>query len=223
MLTLLRKSFSVVLPMFLTTLKNKIHSLIRKEPDLSQRMSDEEINRLPSLSYEGEVKVIRDQQALVAAAAHLGREEVLGFDTETRPSFWKGRKYPPALVQLAGKEAVFIFQLKHTGLPAELCALLANPAIIKAGVALKHDVGELRHLAPFNPAGFVDLGDLARKLGLKNHGLRGMAGVLLGFRIPKGGTRTSNWAAESLSPAQIRYAATDAWVGRELYLRLRDL
>lgn len=209
--------------MFLTTLKYKIQSFIRQGPDLSHRMSDEEINSLPSRSYEGEVKVVRDLSALREAVTSLRREEILGFDTETRPSFWKGRKYPPALLQLAGKDAVFIFQIKQTGLPEELCALLSDPNIIKAGVALKQDVKELRHLTPFTPAGFFDLGEYAKKLGLKNHGLRGLAGVLLGFRIPKGGTRTSNWATESLSPAQIRYAATDAWVGRELYLKLSDL
>lgn len=210
------------LPMF-STFTKKIRPVLEPGPDPYRRISREEINSLPLKGYEGEITVIRDRQDLTSAMAILRREETLGFDTETRPSFWKGTKFPPALIQLAGKEAVFIFQLKHTGLPEELRDLLADPAVIKAGVALKYDLTELQLLAHFQPAAFVDLGELAGEKGLKNHGLRGLAALLLGFRIAKGSTRKSNWENDLLSPVQLRYAATDAWVGRELYLKLRDL
>ena len=209
--------------MLLSTFTKKIRSVLGKGPDPYCRISHEEINSLPLKGYEGEITVVRDRQDLASAMTSLRREELLGFDTETRPSFWKGTKFPPALIQLAGEERVFIFQLKHMGLPEELRALLADPAIIKAGVALNYDLTELQQLAHFQPAAFVDLGDLAREKGLKNHGLRGLAAVLLGFRIAKGSTRKSNWENDVLSPVQVRYAATDAWVGRELYLELRDL
>jgi ribonuclease D len=96
-----------------------------------------------------------------------------------------------------------------------LCRLLANPRIIKAGVAWAHDVQELNRLAPFTPAGFVDVGELARQAGYTHHGLRGLATLLLGFRVSKR-SQTSNWAEAKLTRAQIEYAATDAWVGREL-------
>ena len=105
-------------------------------------------------------------------------------------------------------------------MPAPLREILANPKVVKAGVALAYDLQELHKLARFKPAGFVDLGTLAKKAEIKNHGLRGLAAVLLGFRIAKG-AQTSNWARDVLAPAQIQYAATDAWVGRELYLKLR--
>jgi ribonuclease D len=103
-----------------------------------------------------------------------------------------------------------------------LCRLLANPQIVKAGVALDRDVQELNKLAPFTPAGFVDVGELAKRAGCMHHGLRGLATLLLGFRVSKS-SQTSNWANATLTPAQIEYAATDAWVGRELYHKLQSL
>lgn len=184
------------------------------------RMGREEINACPIHSYDGMIHLVRTPEELAAALRLLEEETLLGFDTETRPSYHKGQSFPPALLQLAGEQAVFLFQLKHLGLPTGLRKILAEPRIIKAGVALAHDLSELRKLAPFAPAGFVDLGRLAREMGLKNHGLRGLAALLLGFRIAKS-TRTSNWARDTLDPGQIRYAATDAWVGRELYLQMK--
>ncbi|MCK5228671.1 MAG: hypothetical protein KAR13_00300, partial [Desulfobulbaceae bacterium] len=88
-----------------------------------------------------------------------------------------------------------------------------------AGVSLDFDVAQLKKMGDFSPAGFVDLGDAARQSGIKNHGLRGLTAVLLGFRITKK-AQTSNWARETLLPSQKRYAATDAWVGRKLYLQM---
>jgi ribonuclease D len=133
-----------------------------------------------------------------------------------------GQSYPPAVLQLAGEHAAYIFQLRHCRLSKALCRLLANPQIIKAGVAWVRDVQELNKLASFRPAGFVDVGELAKQAGCTHHGLRGLATLLLGFRISKN-ARTSNWAQATLTQAQIEYAATDAWVGRELYQKLQRL
>jgi ribonuclease D len=68
----------------------------------------------------------------------------------------------------------------------------------------------------------MDLGNIAKKAGIKNHGLRGLAAVLLGLRISKG-AQTTNWARDVLTRQQIQYAATDAWVGRKLYLSLEQV
>jgi ribonuclease D len=151
----------------------------------------------------------------------LAGHTLLGFDTETRPAYKKGESYLPSLLQLACADEVFIFQLKHLGLARPLRGILADPAIIKAGVSLDYDIRELKKLSRFKAAGFADLGNLARKAGIKNHGLRGLAAVFLGFRIPKG-AQTTNWARDVLTPQQIQYAATDAWVGRRLYLALEQ-
>ncbi|MDG4475147.1 3'-5' exonuclease [Thiovibrio frasassiensis] len=190
-------------------------------PGFAQRMTKEEINTCPIRRWEGAVHVVRTAAEVSQAVRALAEESLLGFDTETRPAYSKGECYLPSLLQLAGESAVYLFQLKHLGLPGPLREILADPKMIKAGVSLAYDLQELHKLARFEPAGFVDLGTLAKEAEIKNHGLRGLAAVLLGFRIAKG-AQTTNWARDVLAPAQIQYAATDAWVGRELYLRLRQ-
>jgi len=188
-------------------------------PGFNRRMEKEEINACPMAQWNGPVSVVQTQAELAVAMTKLAGQFLLGFDTETRPAYTVGESYPPSLLQLAGETEVFLFQLKPLGLAQPLRDLLADPAVIKAGVSLDYDIRELKKLTDFQAAGFVDLGDLAKKSGIKNHGLRGLAAVLLGFRISKG-AQTSNWANAVLAPHQIQYAATDAWVGRQLYLTL---
>ncbi len=188
-------------------------------PGIDRRMTKTEINDCPIKKWAGPIHVINSADKIAEAVQLLGQQGILGFDTETRPSFRKGQSHLPALLQLAGENEVCIFQLNHLGLPGPLRKILADPNIIKAGVALDYDISELRKLAPFTEAGFVDLGELAKQVGIKNHGLRGLAAVLLGLRITKSAQR-SNWAKDRLTVGQITYAATDAWIGRELYQKL---
>ena len=187
-----------------------------------ERIDKAEINLLPIRSYDGPVSVVRDQDGLKQALKALAAESVLGFDTETRPAFKKGERHAPALLQLAGASRVFVFQLTALGFPELLRAVLADSERIKAGVALGHDVRMLQAMETFEAAGFVELGTLAKKAGLKNYGLRGLAAALLGVRISKK-ARLSNWAVKRLTSDQVAYAATDAWISRELYLRFEKL
>lgn len=192
------------------------------EPQIPLQITKEEMQTRPVRKYPGRIHLIQRSEHLHLAVEHLEKEKVLGFDTETRPAFRSGQSYPPAVLQLVGERAAYIFQLRRCGLPKALRRLLANPKITKAGVAVDRDVQELKDLAPFKPAGFVDVGELARKAGCEKTGLRSLATLLLGFRVSKA-CQTSNWARETLTRAQIEYAATDAWVGRELYHKLRHL
>lgn len=192
-----------------------------ERPGFDRRMTREEINACPVQIFGGPVYIIRSQAELRQAAGELAREDLLGFDTESRPSFTKGESYPPSLLQLAGGSAVYLFQLKHLGFPGELGEILASHRIIKAGVSLERDLKELQLLGSFCQAGFVDVGSIAKQAGIKNHGLRGLAAVLLGFRISKR-AQTSNWARETLTPDQVQYAATDAWVSREIYVSMQE-
>jgi len=185
-------------------------------------MTNEQINAHPIGKYQGPVHVIRRPEHVEQAVSQLEKETVLGFDTETRPTFRVGQSHLPAILQLVGEQAAYIFQLRQCRLSPPLLRLLANPQIVKAGVAFDRDVQDLKKLAPFTPAGFVDVGELAKRAGCNHHGLRGLATLLLGFRVSKR-SRTSNWDNVTLTPAQIEYAATDAWVGRELYHRLQRL
>jgi len=186
-------------------------------PGFDRRMSKDEINACPVKRWRGRISVVRNKDELAAAMRKLTGHTLLGFDTETRPAYKKGESYLPSLLQLASDKEVFIFQLKHLGLAKPLREILADSAIIKTGVSLDYDIRELKKLSSFKAAGFIDLGNLAKKMGIKNHGLRGLAAVFLGIRISKG-AQTSNWSRDILTRQQIQYAATDAWVGRKLYL-----
>ncbi len=179
-------------------------------------ISKAEINQLPIRKYDGPIHVIQTPADAKQAAETLSSETLLGFDTETRAAFRPGVSYNPSVLQLASSKEVFLVQINLTGLIPELCEILSNPNILKAGVAIRRDVSELRKLTPFEPAGFVELATWAKKAKIKNLGLRGLVALLLGFRITKG-AQVSNWAKRELTPAQISYAATDAWVGREIY------
>ncbi len=185
--------------------------------------SDESAQReMPAGRWEGEVLLVRREEDIVPALARLRGKPVLGFDTETRPSFRRGVSYPPALVQLACADCAVLFQVGRIGLPEGLKALLSDASVVKAGVAVGRDVQDLQAFSFFQPGGFVELGDLAERAGLKARGLRGLAAEVLGLRIAKG-QRTSNWARDVLTSSQVTYAATDAWIGFALYEALLRL
>lgn len=191
-------------------------------PGYDLKMTAEEINRLPVAAYEGPVRIIASPDELEGAAGALRREAVLGFDTETKPSFKRGEKNPLSLVQLAGSRCVYILQLQHLPSCACMHGLLADSRVVKAGVDIAQDLGKLRdRIGGQEYNGFVDIALMAKQAGLKNFSLRGLAAVLLGVRITKG-MRVSNWGRKALLPGQIKYAATDAWISRQLYLRLRE-
>jgi ribonuclease D len=185
-------------------------------------ISRQEMADLPIRRYEGKVCLVATPQDLERALADFRQERVVGLDTETRPAFRKGESHLPCLVQAATARAVYLFQFRGVNVFPGLAELFSEPRIIKAGVGLAHDLRQLKLVFPFAEQNVVDLGVAARRSGLEQSGVRNLAGMLLGFRIPKG-TSTSNWAARHLSPAQITYAATDAWACRELFLRFQHL
>ena len=189
---------------------------------LARTISREDMAQLPIRRYEGRVRVVATEEGLQEARSDLRQEAVVGLDTETRPAFKKGERHLPCLVQTATARAVYLFQLRRTEAFPVLAELLGDARIVKAGISLKDDLRALKQVFPFEEQNMLDLGTVARSKGFGQTGVRNLAGILLGTRIPKG-PKTSNWAARELSPAQITYAATDAWVCRELYLRFTSL
>ena len=187
-----------------------------------RNISKEALAELPIRRYEGKVSLVETSRELEQARVDIRQERVVGLDTETRPSFRKGEVHLPCLVQAATAQAVYLFQLSRLDVFPALVELLAKPQIIKTGVGLAYDLRQLKQVFPFTVENIVDLGVIARRRNLGQTGVRNLAGMLLGFRIPKG-NRTSNWAVPRLSPAQINYAATDAWACRELYLKFETL
>lgn len=192
-------------------------------PELYRRkLTKDEINTLPIRRYTGEVRLIRSDEDMTKALTLLRGERILGFDTETRPTFRKGKVNAPALVQLAAENVVFLVQLIWLPMNGALAALLSNPAIRKVGVSIHEDMRELQKIFPFEPAGLVDIGQVARVCGLETQGLRNLAANFFNCRISKG-PQCSNWSQPELVDRQIAYAATDAWMGREVYLRMCEL
>jgi len=191
-------------------------------PETAERISREEMGALPIRRYEGLVRLVEAPSDLERAMEDICRESVVGFDTETRPAFRPGESYLPALVQFATADAVYLVQVQQRDYSAAMREIFSSETIIKAGVSVADDLRSLKKLFAFEESAVVDLGKVARRHGLKQTGVRNLAGIFLGARIPKG-AKTTNWAARRLTPQQITYAATDAWACRELYLRFRQL
>lgn len=189
---------------------------------MNKSISKEELNELPVQGFEGEIVVVDFERDVKKILPYLSKQSALGFDTETRPTFAKGKKNQVALLQLSTEKTAFLFRLNKMGLPKEISDILANPGITKVGVAIKDDLKALRSLTNFRPAGFVEIQEKVKDFEIENFGLKKLSGLLLGFRISKA-QQTSNWEAEQLSEAQIKYAATDAWVSLEIYNRLLEL
>jgi ribonuclease D len=182
-------------------------------------ITTEELNLLPLKTFSGKVSVITDADNLGKVKSEIEKHRIVGFDTETRPSFKRGQIYRVALLQLAVPDNVFLIRLHHTGLTEHITSIFENPAIFKAGVAIHDDIKSLQKLSRFTPASFVELATLARTSGLQVESVKKLAGLLLGIRISKS-AQTSNWEAPTLTEKQIDYAATDAWVCLEIYSKL---
>lgn len=199
--------------------KDKNFGTKMKINSFEQAISSDEIRALPLSSFEGEIVVIDHPDSVPEAVAMLKGYDVLGFDTETKPAFKKGVINEVALLQLSTNENAFIFRLNRIGLPSPLAALLAKKEILKIGAAIRDDIKSLQRLRRFVPAGFVELQDMVKDYDITDSGLRKLAGIVLGIQISKS-QQVSNWEKEELSPAQLVYAATDAWVCHEIYRQL---
>ena len=181
----------------------------------------EEIEKMPLGSFPGKIQVI-DKNGIdfVRAIAYLGTQKIIGFDTETRPVFSPGQRHNHvALLQLSGAEKAYLFRVGTMGMRKLLCAILSNPRILKVGAAVHDDVRGLQYYRQFEERGFVDLQKIAYEWGIRDKSVKKLAANILGVRISKS-QQLSNWEAEELSAAQQMYAATDAWVGLEMYLKL---
>jgi len=171
--------------------------------------------------FKGEIVVVDNMKTFGKVLPRLRKHKILGFDTETRPSFRKGRKNKVSLIQLSTSGFACLFRINKIGIPQELVDILADPGVIKAGVAIHDDIRYLKHVRKFEPEGFVDLQKLVKEYGIKSSGLKKLAAIVLGFRISKR-QQVTNWEADQLSEEQKLYAATDAWVCHEIFKKLKD-
>ena len=169
--------------------------------------------------FKGEIVLVDNLKIFYEVFPKLLRTDLLGFDTETRPTFRKGRKNAVSLIQLSTEDLACLFRINKIGIPDELADLLSDPSIIKTGVAVHDDIKFLKSVRKFNPEGFVDLQTLVKDFGIQSSGLKKLTAIVLGFRISKR-QQVTDWEAEQLTEAQQIYAATDAWVCYQIYKKL---
>jgi ribonuclease D len=181
----------------------------------------EYIKSLPIKTFPGTIHLIDHPPAFESIRHVLNNEPILGFDTETKPCFKKGRYHPVALLQLSTPDQAFLIRLNKVRLPEFLIDILENKDITKVGVALKDDLNGLKKIMDLEPDGFVDLQQFVKQFGIEDNGLKKLVANVLGFRISKK-SQTSNWEQDDLTREQLEYAATDAWVCRQIYEVLKN-
>ncbi len=182
-------------------------------------ITDKEISELPRLKFEGKVHLITNDEQVLSAVEELRQNKILGFDTETRPVYKKGKRNKVALLQLATETDAYLFRLHFLTEYKPIFDILSDPDIVKVGVAVNGDFKELKRLYDFEPKNFVELQRYVKDFKIENIGLKKMAAIVLGGRVSKRQQR-SDWEANPLSEAQINYAATDAWVSLMIYKKL---
>jgi ribonuclease D len=171
--------------------------------------------------FKGEIVLIDNLKTFYDVIPRLRGTQLLGFDTETRPTFRKGKKNSVSLIQLSTADLACLFRINKIGIPDELSELLSDPSVTKAGVAVHDDIRFLKGVRKFSPEGFIDLQNFVKDFGIQSSGLKKLAAIILGFRISKR-QQVTDWEAEQLTEAQMIYAATDAWVCHQIYRKLTN-
>ncbi len=185
-------------------------------------ISKEEIAGLELEHFTGNIVVVDSLADCKKAVQYLQTQKLLGFDTETRPSFKKGKTNKVALLQLSTDKTCFLFRLNMIGFPESLLNLLKNEKITKVGLSLRDDFGMLSKIAPIEPAGFVDIQTYIIRFNIQELSLQKIYALLFHKKISKS-QRLSNWEADTLNDGQKRYAATDAWACILIYNKLKEL
>lgn len=171
--------------------------------------------------FKGEIVLVDNLKTFYEVFPRLLVSDLLGFDTETRPTFKKGKKNEVSLIQLSTGDLACLFRINKMGIPDELADLLSDPFVIKAGVAVHDDIRFLKGVRKFTPEGFIDLQNFVKDYGILSSGLKKLAAIVLGFRISKR-QQVTDWEAEELTEAQQIYAATDAWVCHQIFKKLTN-
>lgn len=174
------------------------------------------ISDMPNVSFDGRIMVILSEEDCDKAVEYLNTQKIVGIDTETRPSFSKGRSYKVSLIQISTLDTCFLFRLNHIGFPDSLTQFLENGHILKIGLSLRDDFNAMHKRTNFAPQGFVELQKYMKDFGVTDMSLQKIYALLFGKKISKN-QRLTNWEADVLSDRQKQYAAIDAWACLRIY------
>lgn len=188
---------------------------------MSISISKQQLATLPPAHFTGSIVVVDTPSDVESAVMQLRKADLIGFDTETRPSFKKGQNYNVALLQLSAKDVCFLFRLNKIGMPDSLKDLLEDPEMTKVGLSIHDDFRNLRKTFDFEPGGFVELQNFVTRWNIIDKSLSKLYGILFGERLSKS-QRLSNWESEQLAESQQHYAALDAFACIKIYCYLNE-
>ena len=183
------------------------------------KISNEQTALLPAVEFRGEIRIVEHERDIAAACKTLAEQPVIGFDTETRPSFRPGVTFRVSLLQLSTPTVCYLFRLNKIPLAKPILQLLEDRRVLKIGADVAGDLRSLRQIRHFRDGGFVDLQGIAPEWGIGDKSMRKLSAIVLGRRVSKA-QRLSNWEAATLTDKQQLYAATDAWVCTRIYEQL---
>lgn len=189
---------------------------------IKDKYEKKEIQNLPRALFEGRIVTIISEREANAAVRFLLSQDIIGLDTETRPSFKKGRSYQVALLQVSTHDTCFLFRLNRIGLCPALRSLLEDCSVLKVGLSLHDDFRMLNRRGEFTPGRHAELQQEVKKLGIQDMSLQKIYANIFGEKIAKN-QQLSNWEADVLTEAQQRYAATDAWACIKIYEEIQRL
>ena len=190
---------------------------------IKDKITTAEIAAMPKVEFPGRIYVIYTEADTDKAVAYLMNQQIVGVDTETRPSFKRGQTHKVALMQISTHDTCFLFRLNKIGMPESLQKFLVSDTL-KIGLSLKDDFQVIRRRKDVHAeeGNWIELQDYVSRFGIEDRSLQKLYANLFGEKISKS-QRLSNWEAESLTEAQMKYAATDAWACVQIYNCLQEM
>lgn len=184
--------------------------------EFAHTITKEEISKLEKEEFTGRIIPILSETEANKAVDYLLHFPLVGFDTETRPSFKKGQRYKISLMQISTQDTCFLFRLNHIGIPDSLEKFLNCEETLKIGLSLRDDFGAIRKRSEIQPRHFLDLQNYVGQFGIEDASLQKIYAILFHKKISKS-QRLTNWEADVLTEAQKKYAALDAWACLRIY------
>lgn len=179
-------------------------------------ISKDQLALLPAANFCGELRLVENDEEVKDAIRVLREADMIGFDTETRPSFRKGQTNSVSLIQLSTRDICFLFRINHLGLSRDIIEVLEDENLLKIGLSIHDDFHNLNKIAEIHPGGFIELQNYVKDFKIADNSLSKIYAVVFGKRISKG-QRLTNWEAEQLTTSQQQYAALDAMACIQIY------